>query len=108
MGRKWEQIDHDPASGRVIFKADEEVNRPGLYRGNDHVVEAVFEVRTAQGTVLWRTWESAKGEYWCGVFLWFVKGSNGTQVRLDCSDVEVDEIIDVPDTPHAVQVAPED
>ena len=108
MARNWEQLDHDPASGRVIFKADEDVHRPGLYRGNDHIVGAMFEVRTAQGTVLLRTSGTAKGEYWCGVFLWFVKDSNGTQVRLDCSDEEVDDIIDVPDTPHAVQVAPED
>jgi len=95
----WEELDHDPVSGRRIFKADEPVSRNGYYGTYDFKVAARFEVRDADGNVLLRSSGSASGEYWCGVFLWFVKGADGRQVRLDESDREEDEFYDVPDVP---------
>lgn len=95
----WEEIDHDPTSNRRIFKTDDLVEQSGHYGTYDFKAEATFEVRNADGEVLLRTFGSARGEYWCGVFLWFVKGSEGQQVLLDESDNKVDRIIEVPDLP---------
>ncbi|MEM7429083.1 MAG: hypothetical protein AAF441_23595 [Pseudomonadota bacterium] len=95
----WEEVDHDAASGRRIFKAEEEVAPSGNYGTYQFKTAARFEVRNADGEVLFKTSGSASGEHWCGVFLWFVEGSEGRRVRLDESDTESDEFFDVPDTP---------
>ncbi|MEL6299276.1 MAG: hypothetical protein AAFQ45_11975 [Pseudomonadota bacterium] len=100
MEAEWSEIDHDAESGRRIFKRDAPNQRSGTYGTYDFEVAADLEVRDAAGTVLFATRETASGEYWCGVFLWFVKGTAGTQVRLDASNKD-DRIYDVPDTPRA-------
>ena len=98
MKRNWEEVDHDPVSGRRIFKSRDSENC--RYYGDYSFMEAAdFEVRCPDGRVLREMSGSAKGEHWCGVFLWFVKGSDGRQVRLDESDREEDEFYDVPDIP---------
>lgn len=102
MEKSWKEIDHDPVSDRRIFKADDP-DGDRYYGGHDFRVAADFEVRDANGDVLMKSSGSAKGEYWCGVFLWFVKGSNGRKVRLDESDRAEDEIFDVPDLPLRVR-----
>jgi len=100
MDTRWEEIDHDASSGRRIFKADEKGGRSGGDHGTyNFKVRAKFEVRSADGDVFLEQSGSASGECWCGVFLWFVKGSEGQRVRLDESDVETDQFFDVPDTP---------
>ncbi|MEL6871981.1 MAG: hypothetical protein AAFO62_04115 [Pseudomonadota bacterium] len=97
--KPWEQIDHDPVSDRRIFKREIAFGQGG-FGGHEFELTAEFEVRDGRGRVLARFTESAKGEYWCGAFLWFVKGSDGTRVRLSRSDRREDEVHDVPDTPR--------
>ncbi len=97
----WELMATDAASGRQIFKKDVP-NDPGFGADSgtyDFFVSAAFEVRDSNGAVLLKTSGSARGEYWCGVFLWFVEGSDGTRVRIDRSDDEETQILDVPDRP---------
>lgn len=103
--KNWKEIDHDPVSDRRIFKADDS-DEGKYYGGYDFKVAADFEVRDANGDVLMTSSGSAKGEYWCGVFLWFVKGSNGRKVRLDESDRDEDEFYDVPDHPLQTRTPP--
>lgn len=98
--RKWGLQDTDSVSGRQIFKMDvpiESDSRAGSYGTYDFKVQADFEVRDKAGRVLLKTSGSASGEYWCGVFLWFVDGSDGTKVRLEETDQEKDTILLVPD-----------
>ncbi len=100
MVSQWEEIDHDATSNRRIFKVDEPPSeKSGYYGTYDFDVGARFEVHNESGEVLFKTSGTAKGEYWCGVFLWFVKGSNGRQVRLDEFDSEAGQIFQVPDEP---------
>lgn len=97
--REWEQVDHDPVSGRRIFKADTLHSGGRLGGTYDFKIEADFEVRDETGLVLMRSSGSASGEYWCGVTLTFVDGSDGKQVRLWESDVDDAQIYSVPDRP---------
>lgn len=99
MSKTWEELDHDPVSGRRIFSRDVPTHQGGYYGTYSFKVEKDFQVRSADGTVLRQLSGTARGEYWCGVFLFFVHGADGKQVRLDESDRDEDEIYDVPDTP---------
>ena len=93
--RLWEQIDRDVESGRLIFKRETSFGSGG-YGGHFFELSADFEVRDAEGVVLFRTSGSASGEYWCGTFLWFVKGSGGRRVRLYQSDRDEDVFYNLP------------
>lgn len=98
----WELLDSDAPSGRQIYKQDVpplRASKTSNYGTYDFKVAADFEVRDAQGQVLLTASGAAQGDYWCGVFLWFIKGSHGSQVRLEQSDTEDDIILDVPDDP---------
>ncbi|MEM6589568.1 MAG: hypothetical protein AAF641_14065 [Pseudomonadota bacterium] len=100
----WELLASDAASGRQIYKKDVPpagTSNTSTYGTYDFKVAADFEVRDAEGRVLLTTHGSASGEYYCCVFLWFVDGSDGTQVRLEESNREDHPILDVPDTPQA-------
>ncbi len=99
--KPWEEVDHDRVSGRRIFNRETESGNGG-YGGHHFEVSADFEVRDTNGRILLKKSGSAKGEYWCGVFLWFVEGSEGRQVRLDESDEE-DRTFNVPDPPTSKQ-----
>lgn len=90
----WTEIDHDAVSGRRIFKRDTAFGNGGC-GGHHFEVEADFEVREPDGRVAMSTSGRAKGEYWCGTFLWFVKDKGGARVRLYQSDRD-DEHYDVP------------
>jgi hypothetical protein len=103
MAPMWEDIDHDTASGRRIYKADEDSQRSSNYGTYDFRVTETFEVRNANGPVLLELSGSESGEYWCGLFVWFVEGSEGRRVRLDASDQETDQFFEVPDLPTRVQ-----
>lgn len=95
----WELLDTDESSGRQIFKRDvprDAGSAQSTYGTYDFKVQAEFEVRDPAGNVLLKTSGTAKGEYWCGVFLWFVEGSNGTQVRLEESDSAEKPALNVP------------
>lgn len=101
--KTWTHQQTDQSSGRQIFKRDVAPITNTIRHGYDFKVAADFEVRDAQGQVLMSAYGMASGEYWCGVFLWFVKGSSGTQVRLDESDKSEDTILDVPDQPKTME-----
>ncbi len=90
----WELLDTDPVSGRQIYKQNDHFKYEG---GHDFRTSENFEVRDANGEMLMRAHGSAEGSYYCHVMLFFVEGSNGTQVRLDESDNMEDGIFDVPD-----------
>ncbi|MEM9356471.1 MAG: hypothetical protein AAGB04_09670 [Pseudomonadota bacterium] len=92
----WEEIDFDTISGRRIFKREVEFGNGG-YGGQHFELSAEFEVRDAAGRVLLQTSGTAKGDYWCGAFLWFVEGSDGRRVRLHQSHQDDDTYLDVPD-----------
>ncbi|MEM1317931.1 MAG: hypothetical protein AAGF29_06680 [Pseudomonadota bacterium] len=99
--KDWELMATDDVSGRQIFKRDVPVvslGRPSNYGTYDFRVEAEFEVRDRAGRVLFETSGSASGEYWCGVFLWFVEGTDGTKVRLEESDRAEPLVIDIPES----------
>ena len=102
MGEQWEEIDRDSKSGRRIFKR--EVNfGDGGYGGQYFELRADFEVRDAEGRVLLKTDGTAKGDYWCGTFLWFVQDTGGQRVRLYQSDTVSDVFFDVPEAPVTQQ-----
>ncbi len=98
----WEEIDHDAVSDRRIFKREVEFGNGG-YGGQHFELQAEFEVRDVTGNVLLQTSGAAKGEYWCGTFLWFVPGSDGRRVRLHQSHQDDDVYLDVPDAVAALQ-----
>ncbi|MEM9029295.1 MAG: hypothetical protein AAGC70_13090 [Pseudomonadota bacterium] len=100
MVLKWEEIDHDSVSDRRIFKREVEFSNGG-YGGQHFELCAEFEVRDAAGNVLLKTSGTAEGEYWCGTFLWFVKGCDGQRVRLYQSHRDDDSYLDVPNAPAA-------
>ncbi len=92
--KQWELVETDPISGRQIFKLNDRSYSDG---GHDFGVSESFEVRDASGALLMRAHGSAMGSHYCHVMLFFVEGTNGTQVRLDESDNMKDGIFDVPD-----------
>ncbi|MEM1306557.1 MAG: hypothetical protein AAGG99_03450 [Pseudomonadota bacterium] len=98
MDKPWEEIDHDPVSGRRIFMRETSFGTGG-YGGHDFEISADFEVRDATGRVLLTTCGSAKGEYWCGTRLMFVEGTNGQRVALYESHRTATTSLDVPDGP---------
>ncbi len=100
MTSQWTELDYDQASGRRIFKRDAPSPRAGNYGTHDFSVAADFEVRDSGGAVLLSKSETACGEYWCGVFLWFVKDTDGRQVRLEASNKD-EQVFDVPSTPKS-------
>ncbi|MEM8973595.1 MAG: hypothetical protein AAGD43_16170 [Pseudomonadota bacterium] len=104
VAKTWEEIDHDTFSGRRIFKREVEFGNGG-YGGQHFELQAEFEVRDAADRVLLKTSGTAKGDYWCGAFLWFVDGSNGQRVRLYQSHRDDDTYLDVP---NAVTVSQSD
>lgn len=95
----WTLEETDPDSGRQIFARAVPTSPKGLYGTYAFSIERDFQVRTNDGEILLQTNGSAKGEYWCGVFLFFVADAAGTQVRLDESDTPKDKILNVPDAP---------
>ncbi len=99
MSKEWEEIDHDEVSGRRIFSREVEPVSSGYNGTYDFDIAKDLQVRNADGEVLLQKHGSASGEYWCGVFMFFVKGSEGKKVRVEESDREEDEFFDVPDTP---------
>lgn len=95
----WQEEEKDAASGRKIFAREVVEGRKGDSGTYDFSMEREFQVRSERGEVLLQKSGSSNGEYWCGVFLFFVDGSDGRRVRLDESNKEKDEFFDVPDTP---------
>ncbi|GAA6179971.1 hypothetical protein NBRC116594_14090 [Shimia sp. NS0008-38b] len=105
MTSDWQEEEKDSVSGRIIFARDIPRKRQGTYGTHDFATAREFQVRSKAGDVLFQVSGSAEGEYWCGVFLFFVEGSEGRQVKLDESDVPENKIFDVPETPlHQSQV----
>lgn len=99
MDIDWKELDHDPVSGRKIFEAPDKLlgtNSP--MGGHSRSIAKQFEVCNPKGEVLLKAFGDARGEYWAGVSLFFVKGTDGKRVRLDEPDSE-DKFCDVPDTP---------
>lgn len=99
MTKSWTLEATDPASGRAIYARDAEPIGQADTGTYDFKIARDFQVRDAQGAVLLQAYGTAKGEYWCGAFLFFVEGSKGTRVRLEESDAPEDLFYDVPDTP---------
>lgn len=95
----WQEEEKDDASGRTIFAREVPHGREGNYGTHDFAMQREFQVRAANGEVLLQKSGSTEGEYWCGVFLFFVEGTDGKRVRLDESDKPEDSFFDVPDTP---------
>jgi len=103
MNQSWEAEEKDIASGRQIFARQVPHNRKGNYGTHDFAIAREFQVRTENGEVLLQTSGSAKGEYWCGAFLFFIEGSEGTEVRLEETDRNENTFLDVPDMPLAAE-----
>ncbi|MEM1159648.1 MAG: hypothetical protein AAGJ28_01835 [Pseudomonadota bacterium] len=99
MKHDWQKEAVDAASGRTIYAREVPHARQGNYGTYDFAIAREFQVRSATGEVLFQTSGSAEGEYWCGVFLFFVDGAEGAKVRLEISEEPEDQIFDVPDTP---------
>lgn len=93
----WTLEETCPTSGRTIYAREVPEGRGGTSGTYDFAMEREFQVRTAESEVLLQVSDTAKGEYWCGVFLFFVDGSHGRRVRLDASNTPKDRFFDVPD-----------
>lgn len=101
MDQEWQIEEQDEASGRAICAREIQYHRQGITGTYDFSISREFQVRNQSGDVLLQVSGSAKGEYWCGVFLFFLEGSNGKRVRLVESDRPENTFLDVPDTPLA-------
>lgn len=102
MNEDWQEEEKDTASGRVIYAREVPHGRQGNYGTYDFAIAREFQVFSSAGEVLLQVTGSAQGEHWCGVFLFFVEGSDGAKVRLEESNKPEDTILDVPDTPIAL------
>ncbi|WP_157063821.1 hypothetical protein [Phaeobacter sp. 11ANDIMAR09] len=99
LNKDWQQEEQDTSSGRKIFAREIPRELSGNYGTYDFSLSREFQVRTSDGEILLQVSGSAKGEYWCGVFLFFVDGSEGAKVRLEESNKDENTFLDVPDTP---------
>ncbi|MEM7438244.1 MAG: hypothetical protein AAF393_01500 [Pseudomonadota bacterium] len=102
MDDSWKEEERDAASGRTIYARNVPRDLHGNYGTYDFAMAREFQVRSPDGDVLLQQSGSAKGEYWCGVFLFFVDGSEGTRVRLEESDRPEDQFFNVPEKPMPV------
>lgn len=103
MNEDWQEEEKDTASGRVIYAREVPHGLQGNYGTYDFALAREFQVRSPSGEVLLQTSGSAQGEYWCGVFLFFIDGSKGTKVRLEESDRQENTILEVSDMPLALE-----
>lgn len=95
----WIKEATDSVSGRTIYGREVKTGSHGNYGTNSFRIEREFQVRDPSGRVLLQTSGTASGEYWCGVFLFFVVETDGAIVRLQQSDKPDDVQFDVPDIP---------
>ena len=97
--QNWENECKDNDSGRTIYARNMPLTSNANTGTYDFALVREFQVRSPKNDVLLQVVGSSKGEYWCGVFLFFIDGTNGTKVRLEESDKLENTYFDVPNKP---------